>query len=409
MVHMEIQRPIFNRLRREMAEPQILVLTGPRQVGKTTLLRALERAGGDAGRRTRFFDLEQPSDLAGLRGDAQDLIDTLVADADDLFIDEFYYLAGAGQLFKAIYDRARAKNRKIKIVASGSSSVEIHSHLGESLAGRTMTYRIYPLSWEELSQWDSPARPDYTDFLRYGGLPGLATVADEERKQRLLQEYLSAYLFKDIKGLIKEENIRAFNHLLQLLAQNQGQLVEASSLARELRVSAPTIERYLSMMDQTYVNFLLPSYHTNLANELKKSRKTYLYDLGVRNSILGDFRDPSRREDRGAIFESAVFLTIRPLLTPNMQLRFWRTKSSHEVDFVVIRNRVPYPIEVKASLSEPKLPSGLAAFCRKYPKVTRTLTVSDRSFESRREGNAVHEFLPFSRVPEFIERIQREE
>jgi predicted AAA+ superfamily ATPase len=100
-------------------------------------------------------------------------------------------------------------------------------------------------------------------------------VGDEERKQQLLQEYLSTYLFKDVKGLVKEENIRAFNHLLHLLAQNQGQLVEASSLARELGVSAPTVSNYLTVLDQTYVNFLLPSYHSNLATWRPRPRPAW--------------------------------------------------------------------------------------------------------------------------------------
>jgi predicted AAA+ superfamily ATPase len=106
--------------------------------------------------------------------------------------------------------------------------------------------------------------------------------------------------------------------------------VEASSLARELGVSAPTVSNYLTVLDQTYVNFLLPSDHSNLANELKKSRKTYLYDLGIRNSVLKDFRPTAEREDRGAIHESHVFLTLLPLLSPNMELRFWRTKKAEE-------------------------------------------------------------------------------
>ena len=406
MVPVEIRRSIYGELRRELAEPQVLVLVGPRQVGKTTLMRRLESDARAAGHRTRYLDLEQPSDLTFLQGQAAEVIESLTANVDLVFVDEFYYLKDAGRLFKAIYDRSERTGKRVKIVASGSSSVEVHAHLRESLAGRRITYRVFPLSWMEYRDWDSPNRPSFEDYLRYGGLPGLSNVGNEERKQQLLQEYLSTYLFKDVKGLVKEENIRAFNHLLHLLAQNQGQLVEASSLARELGVSAPTVSNYLTVLDQTYVNFLLPSYHSNLANELKKSRKTYLYDLGIRNSILKDFRPTGEREDRGAIHESHVFLTLLPLLSPNMELRFWRTKKKEEVDFILVKDRQPFPIEVKSRLSRPVPPAGLLAFCRRYPKVRHTFTVSARAFPPVEDGGRTHHFLGFDEVPIILDAMR---
>jgi predicted AAA+ superfamily ATPase len=399
---MLIRRHIYNDLWRELGEPQVLVLVGPRQVGKTTLLRRLEQDARATGRRTRYFDLEQPADLALLAGGVEKIIDTLTSDVDLVFVDEFYYLEDAGRLFKAIYDRSERSGKPVKVVVSGSSSVEIHTHLSESLAGRRVTYRVFPLSWQEYREWDSSERPSFEDYLRQGGLPGLSQVRNEERKHRLLQEYLSTYLFKDIKGLVKEENVRAFNHLLYLLAQNQGQIIETSSLARELGMSAPTVASYLEVLDQTYVNFLLPSYHTNLANELKKSRKTYLYDLGIRNSILKDFRRANDREDRGAIYESYVLLTLLPLLTPTMELRFWRTKKKEEVDFVLIHNRQPTPIEVKSRLDRPSPHAGIQAFCRRYPTVRQTFTVSAASFAPIEIDGVSHRFVSFEEVSSIV-------
>jgi hypothetical protein len=375
-------------------------------VGKTTLLRALDAAAREAGKKTRYLDLEQPEDLAALKGDKRQIIEVLTRGVDLVFIDEFYYLEDAGRVFKAIFDRGESRGHRVKIIASGSSSVQIHGHLKESLAGRTITYRLFPLSCDEYRAWDSPHRPDLKEYLSYGGLPGLSQAVDPARKQRLLQDYLSTYLFKDIKGLVREENIRAFNQLLYLLAQNVGQLVEVSSLSRELGLTAPTVARYLSILDQTYVNMLIPSYHSNLANELKKSRKTYLYDLGIRNIILKDFSAPEGREDRGAIYESYVFLTLLPLLAPNMEMRFWRTKKQEEVDFVILVNRRPYPIEVKAGWKAHAPPPGLSAFTRKYPDTRATFTVSATSREPLVDKPTTHHFLSFDEVAEVLQHIQ---
>jgi uncharacterized protein len=278
-------------------------------------------------------------------------------------------------------------------VASGSSSVEIHSHLKESLAGRALIVRVFPLSAGEII---SAGAGSWHDYLRFGGLPGPCAVGEPQRKQELLQRYLSSYLLTDIKAVIREENVRAFNSLLYLLAQNQGQLIEVSSLAREVGHSSPTIYRYLAILDQTYVNFMLPCYSTNLGNEPRKSKKTYLYDLGMRNILLRDFRPPENRPDMGAILESSVFLGLRAALLPNMELRFWRTKRQEEIDFVLVVNRAPTPIEVKAALAAPQISPYLARFTALYPNVRETYTVSAKSFESVSEKD-VRELQPLQR------------
>ena len=216
---------------------------------------------------------------------------------------------------------------------------------------------------------------------------------------------MATYIFKDVKGLIREENIRAFNQLIYILAQNQGQVVEVSSLSRELGHGMATVSGYLSVLDQTYVNFLVPSYHTNLANELKKSKKTYLYDLGVRNSILKDFRPAAERQDRGAIHESFVFLSLLPHLTPSMEIRFWRTKRKEEVDFVLVKDRQPFPIEVKSHLERPSIAEGLAAFIRRYPTTSDSFTVSDCAFEPVRDGETTHHFLAFEDLSPILKRV----
>ena len=142
------------------------------------------------------------------------------------------------------------------------------------MAGRFRLTSVYPLSGKELQQ-----KPDYDvgEYLRFGGLPGLVHEHDAADRMALLKNVLQTYLLKDIKSLIREENVRAFNSLLYGIAQNQGQMVSVASLAREVGLSEPAVKHHLELMAQTYACFPIDSYSRNLANELKKAKKYYLY------------------------------------------------------------------------------------------------------------------------------------
>ena len=397
---MNIFRSIFSKLKEEIHEPEVLILLGPRQVGKSTLLTELHKEV--SAKKCLFVDLEQAHDLNRFAKSKAEITDWLL-EYDFVFIDEFYYLPNAGEVFKAVFDHGKRHSNPTKIVASGSSSIEIHAHLKESLAGRFIKKIVYPLVLEEYLHPDSRSYVDLDTYLRFGGMPGLSSCSNDDKKKDLLEAFVSSYIFKDIKALIKEENIRAFNHFLSILADRQGQLVEVSSLASEVGLAASSVNRYLEILNQTYVNYTLNSYHTNLANELKKSKKTFLFDLGVRNSILKDFRPASEREDKGQVLESYVFQHLVSRLKPNHDLRFWRTKHQQEVDFVLIEDRQPTPIEVKSKLGSAKVPKGIRAFCSKYTKVKRTYTVSERNFEPLVEDGVEHHFIRFDAITSVFE------
>ncbi|HBF12659.1 MAG TPA: hypothetical protein DDW49_04595 [Deltaproteobacteria bacterium] len=361
MVPMEIKRNVFNKLNDEITEPFISILLGARQVGKSTLLKKLEQTAQKKGLKTAYFNLELSSDLAQLSGNHKEIFNLLTQKAQVIFIDEFHYLENASKIFKAIYDSQCG----VKIFASGSSSTEIHKHLKESLAGRFRKTIIHPLSWDEYQQIP---KVNLSDYLQWGGMPGLIHLSTSEEKMDLLENIVSTYLAKDIKALIKEENVRAFNSLLYVLAHNQGGITPISNMAREIGLAEPTLARYLDIMAHTYICFQVTSFSGNLANELKKSRKYYLFDLGIRNSLLKDFRIPDHRDDNGILHESFVFWHLQNQMKPNMEIRFWRTKKGDEVDFIVIKNRTPHPIEVKSTLHKMEIPSGLSYFMKTYPK-----------------------------------------
>jgi predicted AAA+ superfamily ATPase len=356
---MKIQRIIYEELIKEIEKKYISILIGPRQVGKTFLLREIEAACFRRGLKTRFYNLEDPTDLQFFTGTDVQVIQKLKGQADVIFIDEFHYLKNATRIMKVLYD----SESRMKIFASGSSSMEIHKHLKESLAGRFRLTIIYPLYFKEEIQIKGYS---FNEYLKYGGLPGLIHEKNPEGKMALLKNILQTYLLKDIKSLIKEENIRAYNHLLYNLAQYQGSVVPIAGLSREVGLSEPAVKYHLELMAQTYVCFPLVSYSKNLANELKKVKKYYLYDIGMRNSILNDFSSIERRGDKGEIIESFVYLSILKQLKSNMEVRFWRTRQGDEVDFILLKNRIPVPLEVKYQAPLNKVPTGMQRFLQKY-------------------------------------------
>jgi predicted AAA+ superfamily ATPase len=367
---MKINRIIYKELANEIGKSFISILIGPRQVGNTFLMHQLEKECRQRGIKTRFHNLEDPDDLRLFSGDEEQLIRQLKnMDAEVLFIDEFHYLKNATRIFKVLYD----SKMKVKIFASGSSSMEMHRHLKESLTGQFRLSIIHPLFGKELRQL-----PDYSfeEFLRFGGLPGLIHEQNAADKMALLKNVLQTYLLKDIKALIKEENIRSFNNLLYSLAQNQGQVVSVAALARDAGLSEPAIKHHLELMAQTYVCFPIDSYSRNLANELKKVKKYYLYDTGIRNCILNDYSALNKRPDKGAIIESFVALAVIKQLKANMEVKFWRTRQGDEVDFILLKNRIPVPVEVKYQIPAPVVPDGMRKFLQKYPDAPFALVFS---------------------------------
>lgn len=386
-----IKRNILNKLQQELTQPEILILLGPRQVGKTTLLRMLENYASQEGLKAVFFDLEQPQVLADFNCSDKEIGLLICQSGEVVFIDEFQYVRNISKILKAIFD----SKKKVKIICTGSSSLEIHRHLKESLAGRRFLYRIFPLEYTEIKN----NNPHFTfeDYLRFGGMPGLTHTNSPERKQQILNELLGSYILKDVKSLVKEENIRAFNHLLYLLAENQGSTISVHSLSREVGLSSKAINRYLDILEQTYVNYRIYSYSKKLGNELKKSCKTYLYDLGVRNMLLKDFSDIANRPDKGVILESFVFLKLQAMLSPNMEIKFWRTKDGEEVDFIILKDRKPIPIEVKSKITSLETPSGLKRFLNRYPTVELAYIVNEQIEEDTKYGDCLIHLLTFEK------------
>jgi len=365
---------MLDQLVRELNSPESSILLGPRQVGKTFLLKELKIIAEKQNLKTTYYNLEIPNDLMQFNKSDLEIFDMILAGGDAIFIDEFHYLKNASKILKAVFD----SGKKIKIFVSGSSSIEIHKHLKESLSGRRFVSKITPLSFAEFIQKPSNQEIEQKleEYLIYGGMPGLINIDEQDQKIRMLNEILEAYIQKDIKSLVKEENIRAFNNLLYLLAQYQGSLVSENNMAKEIGLTAAAVNRYLSILEKTYICHRVHSYSRNLANELKKSQKIYLFDLGVRAVLLKDFSPVDLRPDKGALHETFVLLQIQSVLKPNMEIKFWRNRAGLEIDFVLLKDRKPFLIESKTTIDGLEIPKAFKVFIDNYPNTLGGLIVS---------------------------------
>ncbi len=394
---MDISRILTDAIIDELRLNQSTILIGARQTGKTYLLKKIRDHAKKEGLRTSFFDLEQPDVIAMFNKSDTEILNMLISSGDVIFIDEFHYMKNASKVFKAIYD----KNVKVKIYASGSSSLEIHKHLKESLAGRKFLHKVFPCSIKEMMM--SGHKNALEEQFIYGGMPGVINAESVSMKKAILSDILQSYLLKDIKSLIKEENIRAFNNLLVILAQSQGSVVSLTSLSNDINLSIKTVSSYLEILSQTFVNYPLKSFSFNYANELKKSNKYYYYDLGIRNALIRNFAGISGRKDSGVLAESIVYLELSKQIMPENDLGFWRLKDGTEVDFIWIKNREPFPIEVKLSATVNELPKGIKAFIDRYPETKKAFVTSMNAVGNRAYKNTEILYIPLSecfKIPE---------
>ena len=398
---MVFKRKIFEDLVNSQKSKKISLIFGPRQVGKTHLMKRLAKQT----KNYKYFNLEFPADSRIFNQDADELFCLLTNSEPYIFIDEFHYVENISQIFKAIYDWGDLHPKKsIKIFASGSSAIEMHKHLKESLAGRFKKFIVRPLSLEEYKS-NTKIETSLNQYLKFGGLPGTYNASEnpsDSDKQEYLQNLVATYIQKDIKSLIIEENISGFNNLIYLLACWQGQIISSTSLARETRVTEKTIERYLDILEQTFTIHKLKSFSKNLSNELKKSKKYFFYDLGIRNSIANDF---NIQKNKGMIWETFTYHHLILFQKANNAIYFWRTSDQTEIDFIWMDGSVPTPIEVKSDLHAPEIPKAFKTFFRAYPSAPMGIVMNEKiNTTVDFLGKPVH-FISFQNIEKIVELV----
>lgn len=329
LVNYMIQRQIESSLLQDFGQGKVIVLLGARQVGKTTLIEALSR-GVDS---VLMLNCDDQEDVMLLEDKSTTELRALLSPYQYVFIDEAQRVRNIGLTIKKMADL----KLPTQVIVTGSSSLELANDINEPATGRTIEYRLYPLSLAELAQETSEREESRMLHQRliYGCYPGVVT--DTSRAKRTLAALANDYLYKDIlsyKGIKKPDVLQK---LVRALALQLGSEVSYNELSNLLGVDKETVENYIGLLEKCFIVFRLDSFSRNLRNEIRKGKKIYFYDNGVRNAVISNYAPPELRTDMGPLWEN---LMVSERVKRNMycgsfaQLYFWRTHDQKEIDLI---------------------------------------------------------------------------
>ncbi len=329
----------------------IVVLIGARQVGKTTIMDSYADESGKTVLRLNGQDPE----VAALFDKMSVLEEYLRVWLDPnfeglLLVDEFQYVDNVSTMLKLLTD----KHRDLRILCTGSSSLDILQRVEESMAGRVRIIEVLSLSFSEYllfrdtNLWQlqqratvadealmSPLLNAYREYLIYGGLPRVALATKNNDKIALINDIYQTYLLNDVRKYIRNEHFVGFTRLIRLLAAQIGNLVNINELSRESGLKYAVCESYIHLLQHMYIIRMIEPMSVNKRKTISQMKKVYFYDLGLRNMVYNSFNELEFRADKGAIFENEVMLELWRNRRAGDNLLFYRTLNGTEVDFVM--------------------------------------------------------------------------
>ncbi len=334
---------------------KVVILYGPRQVGKTTLIRQV-LAGLPYRSLAVNADEHEYLDVLASRDVKQ--LTALVSGYEVLFIDEAQRVPGIGLGLKILHDRLP----QLRVVVTGSSSFELANRTQEPLTGRTSTHTLYPVATAELAASHNPFELGQllNEQLLYGAYPEVFGLANAAAKRRYLQELSTAYLYRDVLEMGNLRYPDKLRKLLQLLALQVGSTVSINELSNGLQLSRDAVMHYLDLLEKAFVVFRLSGFSRNLRKEVVKNDKIYFYDLGIRNALLNNFSPLDLRPDAGAIWENFLVIERRKrnaYLDHPANAYFWRTYTGAELAYVEEADGQLAGFAFKLSRRAPKPPA----------------------------------------------------
>jgi predicted AAA+ superfamily ATPase len=357
-----ISRTIEEQMTQRMGKGKAILLVGPRQVGKSTLLKSIQK---EQNQDTLLLNCDEPDIRHMLENVTTDQIKALIGKNKLVMIDEAQKVEHIGLTLKLIVDGLS----DVQVIATGSSAFELRNKTNEPLTGRKFEFNLFPFSIAEMVNHHGKLTENrmLERRLIYGLYPEVVNELGNEPENLL--ELINSYLYKDILAF---QNIRKpdlLDKLLTGLALQMGQEVSYNELGQLIGVDKATIEKYIELLEKCFVVFRLSSFNRNLRNELKKSRKIYFYDNGVRNAILNNFSPLALRQDVGALWENFMVSERIKQNSYNRDYRknyFWRTQTQQEIDLLEEKDGILYAFEFKWNESKKsKLPQ---TFADAYPE-----------------------------------------
>ncbi len=394
------ERELTETVKSWIERKEVIAIKGPRQSGKTTLLRMLinwlkEERGVDEGH-IIFKTMEDPDFREQFDKKPRDTVESYLADGEKhyFFLDEFHYLADGGEKLKFMYDTTE----NVKFIITGSSSLELTGSTSKHLVGRMFSTELYPFSfWEflnvkekrlariyekknvrvmdfirqgtELDVEEDPFVSDFQDFFKefilYGSYPEVIKSDSVEMKKTVLKNLFDTYITRDIVALLRIQESSEMRRFVRILSSQLGGMIKYSNLSDSGDLYYKKTKEFLSVLEETYVIDLIKPYHKNLRTELRKNPKVYFVDPGLRNHALKNFLPVENRRDQGEMVENFVLSQLR--CHGAEEVNYWRTRGQAEVDFIYRHGMETIPIEVKyKSFNSPRISRGYRSYISTY-------------------------------------------
>ncbi|MFN4082415.1 MAG: ATP-binding protein [Bacteroidia bacterium] len=355
----EVKRKLADAITKKFFKGKVILLTGPRQVGKSTLLHGICKNHGNY----LFLDGDDPSVRSQLDTPNFEEIKSLVGNYKLIFIDEAQRIRNIGLTLKMIHDRIKG----VQVLVSGSSSLDLGDNLQEPLTGRKWEYHLYPISWEEWYEHNDyqKLKQQLENRVLFGMYPDVLNNPGEE--EQILKELTKSYLYKDILAVTGIKKPDMLEKLVTALAYQIGNEVSYNELAQLLGIDKNTVSSYIELLEKAFVVYRLNPLSSNQRNEIKINRKIYFYDTGVRNAVIRNFNPLALRNDKGLLWENFVINERMKYLEyhqKNLKTYFWRAIQGAEVDYIEQENENLHAFEIKWSdKNKVKLP---VSFSRRY-------------------------------------------
>ena len=360
-MHM-IDRYIESQLIKSLNDGYVTILYGARQVGKTTLAKKILSKNNNS----LYLNCDDPAVLSRLQGQSLAGLRSIITNAKFVVIDEAQRVENIGLTAKLIHDSMP----EIKLLLTGSSSLDLANKVKEPLTGRSKEFLLYPLSLKEVAHNVIDSEGYMQRLLVYGGYPGLWSLQENDAAE-LAKDIANHYLYKDAfaLGTIYDQTI--IDNLLRLLAYQIGSEVSYNEIASSLEISKNTVMRYVDLLEKAFIVFRLPQFRKNKRVQIGRLRKIYFYDLGMRNALIGDFSPLNIRGDIGALWEN--FILVERLKKNQFDKKYvrsyyWRSRDKQEIDLIEESDNKFLAFECKWN-KQPRIP---VSFTADYPDIKVT-------------------------------------